>query len=119
MSNRGGEKLRERAPTTAEAVKIENEVALEALQHLWRSIPYGTEFQLSNGLTGKIAKFAAPRDTIEIAVDTDGLPDYSTLPEDAENTRIEKIEPRAGVDVNFLQDGVEVGQIGFRITQAG
>ena len=31
MSNRGGEKLRKRAPTTAEAIKLENEVALEAL----------------------------------------------------------------------------------------
>ena len=93
MSDKGDEILAELGPDAEAAIRTKNAIAMECLQHLFTSVPYGHEFELSNGFTGRLKKFVEPRER-------DGALE-------------------AGVDVTLLKDGKHVGEIEFTIRKTG
>ena len=119
MSDYIDEVLSELGPDAEAAIREKNAIKMEALQHLWRAIPYGLEFELSNGMTGRIKKFVEPRDTRTVAVGPDGRePDDPNMDPDTPTKEIQ-INPEAGVDIQLLKDGEHVGEIEFMITNTG
>ena len=119
MTNPGEDTLSNLSPEAAEAVRAQNAITMECLQHLWRSIPYGQEFPLSNGMTGRIKKFVEPRDIRQVVTDKNGNPTDRPHIEDDDVVTWEPSSPQAGIDVQLFKNGKHVGEIEFFITKTG